>query len=235
MQLMEHLDANCGGLHPAELINLPTKMLVYYSRADGIPEYISMLEEAQHKLARANLPMSDDQLLAIASTSILASGHFPRPTDDWEALARNNKTWAAWKTHYRAAHIARKRQMLAAGATSSTGLANAVTGGNHPTISQDTFARLDGYLDNLAAATTNQRTTLTQLVENNATLTANIATLTASVASLTAAYTILATAKDNQLRLPAENATIPPMIIDVVLGHWRILLDPQLLSVEGAR
>ena len=90
--------------------------------------------------------------------------------------------------------------MLAAGATSSTGLANAVTGGDDLTISPDTFARLDRYLDNLAAAATNERTTLTQLIENNATLTANIATLTASVASLTAAYTILAATKDN---LPA--------------------------------
>jgi hypothetical protein len=31
MQLMEHLDADCGELHPAELINLPTEMLGYYS------------------------------------------------------------------------------------------------------------------------------------------------------------------------------------------------------------
>ncbi len=85
-QLMEHLDANCGGLHPSELVNLPTKMLLYYDKADGIPEYINLLEEAQRKLARANLPMSDDQLLAIASTAVLASGHFPHPTDEWEAL-----------------------------------------------------------------------------------------------------------------------------------------------------
>jgi hypothetical protein len=85
-QLIEHLDANCGGLHPSELVNLPTEMMGYYNIAEGIPEYIDMLEEAQRKLARANLPMSDDQLLAIASTSVLASGHFPRPTDEWEAL-----------------------------------------------------------------------------------------------------------------------------------------------------
>ncbi len=39
---MEHLDANCGGLHPAELITLPTEMLSYYTQADGIPEYINM-------------------------------------------------------------------------------------------------------------------------------------------------------------------------------------------------
>eukprot|EP00804_Cyclotella_cryptica_P005381 CCRYP_017446-RA/>CCRYP_017446-RA protein AED:0.44 eAED:0.44 QI:0/-1/0/1/-1/1/1/0/181 len=87
-QLLSHLDDNCGGLHPSKLVNLPTNMLGFYTTADGIPEYINMLEAAQRKLARANLPMSDDQLLAIASTAILASNHFPRPTDDWEAKPR---------------------------------------------------------------------------------------------------------------------------------------------------
>eukprot|EP00804_Cyclotella_cryptica_P001569 CCRYP_003770-RA/>CCRYP_003770-RA protein AED:0.41 eAED:0.41 QI:0/-1/0/1/-1/1/1/0/73 len=33
--------------------------------------------------------MSDDQLLAIAST--VASNHFPRPTDDWEAKPAQTK------------------------------------------------------------------------------------------------------------------------------------------------
>jgi hypothetical protein len=108
-QLIDHLDANCGGLHPSELVTLPTEMMGYYATTDGIPEYINMLEEAQRKLARANLPMSDDQLLAIASTLVLASDHFPRPTDEWEARPRATKTWPAWKLHYRAAHLARKR------------------------------------------------------------------------------------------------------------------------------
>jgi hypothetical protein len=45
-ELIEHLDANCRGLHPSEPVNLPTKMLGYYIQADGIPEYINMLEEA---------------------------------------------------------------------------------------------------------------------------------------------------------------------------------------------
>ena len=77
-QLIDHLDANCGGLHPSELINLPTEMMSYYTKADGIPEYIDMLEDAQCKLERGNLPMTDDQLLAIASTAVLATKHFPR-------------------------------------------------------------------------------------------------------------------------------------------------------------
>jgi hypothetical protein len=188
-QLIEHLDTNCGGLHPSELINLPTEMMSYYDTVDGIPEYIDLLEEEQRKLACANLPMSDDQLLAIASTAVLASGHFPRPTDEWEALPRASKTWVAWKTRYRAAHIARERQLLAAG-TSSLGTANTATQGD--TITPAAFARLDDYLDNLASADTTECTTLNQLIETNASLTTTVATLMASVTALTAAYTLLA-------------------------------------------
>jgi hypothetical protein len=114
-QLMAHLNTNCRGLYPSELVNLPTDMLGYYAAAEGIPEYINMLEEAQRKLAHASLPMSDDQLLAIALTAVLASKHFPFPTNKWEALPWASKKWQAWKGHYHAAHIARKRRQLAAG------------------------------------------------------------------------------------------------------------------------
>ena len=157
------------------------------------------MEDAQRKLERANLPMSNAQLLAIATTLVLASGHFPRPTDDWEAKAPADKTWTAWKTHYRAAHTARRRQMLAAGTTMMGG-ANAVTTVDTEPLTDATLARLDGYLDNLAAAATNERTTLQQLIDANA-------TLTASVASLTAAYTLLAAAVGKQPTTTGPAAT----------------------------
>ena len=60
-------------------------MLGYYASTKGIPKYINLLEAAQHKLAQVNLPMSDDQLLAIASKAVLAANDFPHPTYDWEA------------------------------------------------------------------------------------------------------------------------------------------------------
>jgi hypothetical protein len=72
------------------------------------------------------------------------------------------------------------------------GAANAAIGGEDDHIPPDTFARLDGYLDNLAAAATTECTTLAQLIENNATLTANVTSLTASLATLASAYTLLA-------------------------------------------
>ena len=59
-------------------------------------------------------------------------------------------------------------------------------------LTEGTFAQLDGYLDNLAAAATTERTTLQSLAEPNAALVANVTALTTSVASLTAAYTTMA-------------------------------------------
>ena len=189
-QLFAHLDANCGGLHPSELISLPTEMMGYYALAEGIPEYIYMLEEAQRKLPRAQLPMGNRQLLAIASTAVLAAQHFPRTTDEWEALAPALKTWATWKVNYRAAHIARKRQLLASGTAEPLGRAHAVT--TDTFLTPSTLDKLDGYLDNLANAATHEKSTLASLIEANATLTANNAALTTSFSALSAAYVLLA-------------------------------------------
>ncbi len=198
-----------GGLHPSELVNLPTDMLGYYATADGIPEYIQLLEAAQRKLARAHLPMADDQLLAIASTAVLASNHYPRPTDDWEAKPRAMKTWPAWKAHYRAAHLARKRQLLASGTALPASPAQAFLTGHEAAIPEEPFAKLDGYLDNLAAAATTERTTLQSLTDANAALVANVTALTASVASLTAAYTTLATTRRTGSTPPAAPTSQP--------------------------
>lgn len=82
-KLLKHLD---GSLYPRELVSLPTEMLGYYAEVEDIPEYINMLKEAQHKLTHANLPMSDKQLITIASTAVLASEQYPHLTDEWEAL-----------------------------------------------------------------------------------------------------------------------------------------------------
>jgi hypothetical protein len=132
--------------------------------------------------------MGDRQLLSIASTAVLAAQHFPRTTDEWEALAPALKTWPNWKVKYRAAHIARKRQLLASGSSEPLGRAHAVA----TDIRADTFDKLDGYLDNLANAATHEKSTLASLVEANATLTASNATLTTSYSALSAAYVILA-------------------------------------------
>ena len=73
-------------------------MSSYYTKCEGISEYIIKLEKARNILVRASLPMSEKQLLTIALTSVFAPQEFPRATEDWERLLPEAKTWAAWKT-----------------------------------------------------------------------------------------------------------------------------------------
>jgi hypothetical protein len=90
-------------------------------------------------------------------------------------------------------------------------------------ITPETMAKLDGYLDNLAAAATTEKTTLNQLIENNATLTANVTSLTASVAALTAAYATLSAGKP----------TAPPAVLPATTPQQRNTKKPDYLAVGG--
>jgi hypothetical protein len=64
-------------------------------QADGIPQYIIMLEDAQQKAKRAGMPIADVELVMMASAAVLAAQHFPRKVDDWEGLPTPACTWLA--------------------------------------------------------------------------------------------------------------------------------------------
>jgi hypothetical protein len=49
INIMALLDANSGGLHALDMITLRTDMMQYYVQADGIPQFIVMMEDAQKK------------------------------------------------------------------------------------------------------------------------------------------------------------------------------------------
>jgi hypothetical protein len=68
--LLTHLRLNCGGMEPEDLVGLQTAMNSYYEDCEGVPEYINKLEKACIKLEHGGLPMSDSQVLAIASACL---------------------------------------------------------------------------------------------------------------------------------------------------------------------
>jgi hypothetical protein len=93
MAFFDQLKENYGGPYPRELINLPKEMISFYQKTEGIPESINNLRDAQHKqLTWSKLPMSNKQLLAIASTAVLATQCFLCVMDKWEALLPALKT-----------------------------------------------------------------------------------------------------------------------------------------------
>jgi hypothetical protein len=82
LKIMAFLDTNSRGLHAVDIITLRTTMHGYYAQADGIPQYIIMLEEAQKKAKRAGMPITDIKLVMMASAAILAAQYFPHKVDD---------------------------------------------------------------------------------------------------------------------------------------------------------
>ncbi len=103
---MAFLDLNSGGLHAVDMISLHTNMHQYYTQADGIPQYIIMLKDAQKKAQRAGMPIiADIELVMMASAAVLAAQHFPCKADDWEGLPTAARTWTAWKTAFCLAHL----------------------------------------------------------------------------------------------------------------------------------
>lgn len=163
--LLEHLVVNSGGLHNNELVSLPAEMLSYYEESEGIPEFLLKLAKAREKLARGGLPMSDEVLLATASSQVFNSLHFPEATREWERLPAASKTWAAWQVKYREAHLERKRLLLA-NPNSFGGAANNV-------ITMDNSA-IEGYLNNLANAATNDSAIMATLLAQIQALTARL-------------------------------------------------------------
>jgi hypothetical protein len=172
---MTFLDANGGGLHATDMISLCTTMHQYFWQADGIPQYIIMLEDAQKKAKRAGMPVANIELFMMASVGGLAAQHFPHKVHNWEGLPSTSCTWAAWKTAFRLAHLKRQRQVLASGGEESLGGTHGVLPAVMPAI-----GGLETALDNLALLATNDMVVLQQLTAANLALTATVETLTAT-------------------------------------------------------
>jgi len=113
IDIMALLNANSGGLHAVDMISLRTNMTQYYTQADGIPQYIVVMEDAQKKAKRVGIPIADVELVMMASAAVLAALHFPRKVDEWEGLPAVDRTWRAWKVAFRLAHLKCQRQLQA--------------------------------------------------------------------------------------------------------------------------
>jgi hypothetical protein len=114
-KIIAFLNANSGGLHTIDMISLRINMHNYYTQADGIPQYINMLEDAQKKATRAGMPIAEVKLVMMASVVVLVAQYFPCEVDDWEGLPSASCMWTAWKTAFRLAHMKRQQQILASG------------------------------------------------------------------------------------------------------------------------
>ena len=119
---------------------------------------------------------------------MLTSERFPRANDALEDRAETDKTWAAWKLAYKQAHAKARVKAQAHGGNTKFGAANSAAPpeSQRPLDAQhegagENITPPEGYFTNLAAAATNEKEILNQLVLNNTTLTATNESLVALV------------------------------------------------------
>jgi len=143
------------------------------------------------------MPITDVELVMMASAAVLAAQHFPREVDDWEGLPAVDRTWRAWKVAFRLAHLKRQRQIQASGGGEPIRGAHSVLPA--PAVTID---RLGTALDNLALAAANDTTVLQQLTAANLALTTSNASLTAANKKLSEALA--------KVPAPAPSTPRPP-------------------------
>ena len=219
---LTHLQKHCGGLHALDVVDLQVDMRLYYADAAGIPEYIIMLEDSQKKAKRANLPISDDVLAAIATKSLMEANTFPDETKDWGKRALNLKSWSEWKAHYLLAHEARELHIRACGGKEPFNGANAASevppNSQRPVASgraamppnEAAIERLDDYLDNIANAATNEKAVLKELVATNAKQAETISTQAQNIKSLTHQVAKLHEQVNSLKNKAGSNSSKPP-------------------------
>jgi hypothetical protein len=79
--LLDHLKQNALGLHAIDISMLRTEMITYYENAASMYDYILIMEDTMKKAKQEGLPIDDKELVAMASVSLLQSGHFRTKTD----------------------------------------------------------------------------------------------------------------------------------------------------------
>jgi hypothetical protein len=181
LAIFNHLCKRSDGLHALEIVLLTIQMSQYYKGASDIPEYIFLLEDAQRKAARACLPITNQTLTVLASTTLLAADTFPHTTELWEELDTVNKTWAAWKTAYLAAHKKRANRLRATGGADYLGRANSA---HTTTLNPRLLDSIDNALNNLTSAASNKKAILEHLIASDSSLATSNSNLTNHVKTL---------------------------------------------------
>jgi hypothetical protein len=163
------------------MVLLTIQMSQYYKGTPDIPEYIFLLEDAQHKATRARLSVTNQTLTVLASTTLLVADTFPCTTELWEELDPTDKIWGAWKTAYLAAHKKRANRLCATGGADNLGQANSA---HANTLNPGLLDSINNALDNLASTDTNKKAVIEQLIASNSSLATSNSTLTNQVKAL---------------------------------------------------
>ena len=108
-KLLDHITEHCSGLHEIYAVDIPHIMRSFYKEAEGIPQFINIMESAQAKSNRLNLLITDKYVHAMSLQALIALNEYKADTREWEKLPAQEQTWTEWKKKFHAAYAAKQR------------------------------------------------------------------------------------------------------------------------------
>ena len=98
-EMLTHLRAHCLGEHEIDILDLQDQMRQYHVTAASIPQYIEAMEKAHMASKRANNEISEAMMVNMATKAMLSTERYPKANDDWENLAKSERTWKNGKSY----------------------------------------------------------------------------------------------------------------------------------------
>ena len=177
--LLHHLYNGYGRITQMDLLDNERRMKQPYDASSPIENLFAQIDTAIEYADAGNSAFTDSQVLTTAYLLIFQTGQFEKACDEWDDKTDADKTWANFKTHFRAAHQKlRSRQKLKQSSFNSIqGHANMMQA--HEVQQDTTFA-----LQALADATQSDRTAVANLTTANKELTAHLKDMTAHITKL---------------------------------------------------
>ena len=86
LKLLEHLTKFCSGIRTVDAVDIPQVMKTFFSDAEGIPQYINVMEAAQIKSKPAKLVITDEYMHKVVLKSLLQSGEYKTEMREWSIL-----------------------------------------------------------------------------------------------------------------------------------------------------
>ena len=173
--LLDHLLERYGNITAADLHRNKEQMNEPVDVNMPIDTYFKRIEDCLQYASDANNPFTEEQVLQTTFFALQATGLYKDGLKEWRVKPKTEQTWEAFKSLFtREYHLLKEEERVTSGASGYKTMHNA----------EDVTNEIASAIDNLAMATTTDRSILEQLVAASKELTEANARLTEQVHKL---------------------------------------------------
>ena len=97
LDLLTHFSEEIGGLKVNNVVTLIGELPGYWNSDPRVPQVIMTMEESQKKDQRAGHPITNNWLVAFATSSLLFINSFPNNHLEWDGKPKDDQSWRARK------------------------------------------------------------------------------------------------------------------------------------------